>query len=356
MTIARRSAAWLADRRPLPTSLQAVCGYYADTGVVDLQSLILKRRVDTATDRMIDQAFADVEAALAEEFGRSSVSFDYDTKLVLPAKLTLGYLWRRVEGAQRAHAERLTQLAIEALIDGDMRDARNDAEYEDFEVSLPPAEVDPARVAAVAQETLQARVADRFDDFDPAVRELYDWAVDVSEAHQDSDEYFRELLARAQAGETEAIEAIRSEYKHAPFDDPPTVFTTEERELPYVKTQYDRVGVIYDGMVQMYRAAGFPIADAFHRSIVLAIVGAQLWLDDIDDYEADVAEDQLTPVTAEYQLASTERAAFTNVVDISEQYLSRARTQATQADSPLTGIATEYIYRSGNPETLPGAP
>jgi GntR family transcriptional repressor for pyruvate dehydrogenase complex len=32
-----------------------------------------------------------------------------------------------------------------------------------------------------------------------------------------------------------------------------------------------------------------------------------------------------------------------------------AAEHATTADSPLTGIATEYIYRSGTPEVLPGS-
>jgi hypothetical protein len=351
----RAGAGWLADRSPLPTTVQAVCGYYADSGVFDLQSLRLKRQVDATTEAMIRDAFREIEAALAAEFDRESVSFAYDTKLVLPAQLTLGDLLRRLDDDRRDRATALTRLAIEALVDGDMRDARNDDEFEDFEVDIPPSVAPRAAVARVAQETLRDRVTARFERFDAEVREIYDWAVSVSETHQAEDEAFRGLMADAKAGDASATERIRAEYKFADFESDPEVFTPEELELPYVKTQYDRVGVIYDGMVRMYRAADLPVADAFHRSIVLAIIGAQLWLDDIDDYAADMREGQLTPVTAEYLLADDETAAYDRIVDISETYLALAGERATAADSPLTGIATEYIHRSGSPGVLPGS-
>jgi hypothetical protein len=342
----------LAGSERLPTAVRAVLGYYADTGVFDYDSLSLQRRVDDVTEAMIADAFGAVEEAIAAECGYDFVSFDYDTKLVLPAELTLGYLYRRLDDAEHDRAEALTRLAIEALIDGDMRDAINDAEYEDFEVDV---DADIERVARVAQGTLQARVEDRFAEYPGAVRDAYDWAVDVSEAHQDEDDHFRDLLAAAHEGtDTEtARERIREEYKYADFADPPAVFDAAELDLPYVKTQYDRVGVIYDGMVEMYREAGLPVETAFKKSIVLAIIGAQVWLDDVDDYQADRRDGQLTPVTAEYVLASDQRAAADAVVDISERYLDLAREHATAVDSTLTGIATEYIYRSGTPEVLP---
>lgn len=349
----RRGAGRVAAVEAMPTAVRAVFGYYADTGVFDAGSLGLKRRVDTAVEEMIDEAFGAVEEAVAEEFGHDFVAFEYDTKLVLPAKLTLGYLYRRLDESDHREAEEMTRLAVEALIDGDMRDALNDDEYEDFEVDFPTDESDRARIAEVAQAVLQERVDDGFGRYSDELRGIYNWAVDISEAHQDEDEQFRALMRRAREGDTEAHEAIRERYKYGDFEAEPSVFSAEELELPYLKTQYDRVGVIYDGMIEMYRAAGFEIETAFKRSIVLAIIGAQIWLDDLDDYEADLAEGQLTPVTAEYLLADSGPQAKASVIEISERYLDRARVEATAADSTLTGIATEYIHRDGDPGVLP---
>ncbi|WP_302080198.1 hypothetical protein [Salinibaculum rarum] len=351
------SAGYLAGRDRLPTSLRAVLGYYADSGVFDYRSLQLQRRIDDATDAIVADAFAAVEEAIAEEFDREFVEFSYDTKLVLPAELTLGYLYRQLEEPEYDDAEAVTQLVIEALIDGDMRDAVNDDEFDDFEVDFPVDESDRRRVAEVAQATLEARVTAQFESYPDAVRDAYDWAVDISERHQDEDDHFRALMAAAQGENTshtpaEARERIREEYKDADFADPPAIFD-EELDLPYFKTQYDRVGVIYSGMVEMYREAGLPVEEAFEKSIVLAIIGAQIWLDDIDDFQADMEGGQLTPVTAEYLLADDDATAATRAVDISEQYLDLAKAHATTVDSTLTGIATEYIYRSGDPSVLP---
>jgi hypothetical protein len=356
------SAGVLAGRDALPTSLRAVLGYYADSGVFDYRALRLQRRIDDATDAIVRDAFAAVEEAIAAEFDREFVEFAYDTKLVLPAELTLGYLYRRLDESGHDDAEAVTRLVIEALIDGDMRDAINDDEFEDFGVDFPTDDADIRRIAELAQETLQTRVDRLFEDYPDAVREAYDWAVAISERHQDEDERFRDLLAAVDAGERDGSnaelaparprEGIREEYKHAAFEDPPETFD-DELDLPYFKTQYDRVGVIYSGMVRIYREAGLPIEEAFEKSIVLAIIGAQVWLDDIDDFRADMREGQLTPVTAEYLLADTDREAAGRVVDISEQYLDLAKDHATAVDSTLTGIATEYIYRSGDPGVLP---
>ncbi|MXR51398.1 hypothetical protein GRX03_07250 [Halovenus sp. WSH3] len=349
----RRGAGRIAAVDAMPTAVRAVFGYYADTGAFDAGSLGLKRRVDARVEEMIETAFAEVEAAIAEEFGYDFVQFSYDTKLVLPAKLTLGYLYRRLDDAQHREAEAVTRLAVEALIDGDMRDALNDAEYGDFGVDFPTAEADRERIAEIAQSVLQRRVDEQFESYPDELREYYDWAVEISEAHQEEDEEFRNLMSRARAGEEAAREAIRDRYKYGTFEEDPTVFSAEELELPYLKTQYDRVGVIYDGMIEMYRAAGFDIEPAFKRSIVLAIIGAQIWLDDLDDYEVDLADGQLTPVTAEYLLADSGPEAKAAVIEISESYLNRARQQATAVDSTLTGIATEYIHRDGDPSVLP---
>jgi len=386
----KTGAGRLADSGRLPTALRAVLGYYADAGVFDYGSLALKREIDDRTERMIDDVFTLVEDALADAFDRERVSFDYDTKLVLPAQLTLGYVYRQArkqaatdpvtddiatgvpdvdETALEAgpsqeltpremvvRAERITRFSIEALIDGDMRDAINDDEFEDFEVDFEPDEM--RRVAEVAQGALESHLTEILDELPPVVEETYTWAVDYSEAHQDRDEHFRRLMEQAANGDESTLGDIREEYKFADFedDDVAALFSQRERELPYIKTQYARVGVLYDAMLDLYRLAGLDVDDQFARSIVLSIIGAQIWLDDVDDYADDKREGQLTPVTAEYLLAPDDEAGYRRVVDITEQYLDLAKEYATLADSPLTGVAVEYIYRSGEPEVLPGKP
>jgi len=393
----RATAGWLAGRSRLPTAVRAVFGYYGHTGAFDLGSLRLKSTVDDRTEAMVEDVFTLVESELAREFDVESVTFEYDTKLLLPAELTLGYLYRRaqrradgtdpVAGSTWAsrvanavgddgyrtpadpsdvgeapaspeamvdRAEYLTRIVIEALLDGDMRDAVNDGEYEDFEVSISVDSDERARVARIAQETLQADLEDHLEELPDELTETYEWAVDLSEAHQDRDPHFRDLYERARGGEAGAVTAIETEYRDAPFDAETDVFGDEQHDLPYLWTQYARVGVIYDAMIEMYRAAGLPVETAFKRSIVLAIIAAQIWLDDVDDYGADVEDGQLTPVTAEYLLADSDREAARRVQEITERYLDIARSHAAETESPLTGIATEYIYHSGNPHVLPG--
>jgi hypothetical protein len=352
--ILQRSADRVAACERLPTAARAVFGYYAHSGVFDIGSLRLRRRVDDYIDGIVRDAFSDVEAAIAEEFDHDFVAFEYDTKLLLPAELTLGYLYRHTDPADHDRAEAVTRLAVEALLDGDMRDARNDDEYGDFEVDFQTTPDDRRVVAEIAQDVLQSRVEAAFAEHPGELREVYDWAVDISERHQEEDPYFRELMERAQNGNADALESIRGEYKFAAFDDAPTLFTDEELGLPYFKTQYDRVGVIYDAMLQMYEHSGLDVEREFKRSIVLAIIGAQVWLDDVDDYHDDMADGQLTPVTAEYLLNETDAGARETVLDVSDAYLGRAKQQATAADSTLTGIATEYIIRDGEPSVLPG--
>jgi hypothetical protein len=347
----QRSAVWLADRDGFPDSVRAVAGYYGNTGVFDYRSLLLKQRVDDVVEGMLDRLFAEVERAVATELGYDDVSFSYDTKLVLPAKLTLGHLYRRLEPADHLRAENMTRLSVEALIDGDMRDALNDDEFEDFDIGVAVDEAERRRVAEIAQGLLQGRVENQLAAYSGSVRETYEWAVSVSNAHQTQDESFRELMTAVQRGDAPASR-LAAQYRNVPFDDPPGLFTGADRSLPYLKTQYDRVGVLYDAMLGMYREAGLPIEEPFRRAIVLAIVGAQIWLDDIDDFEEDIRAGQLTPVTAEYLLADDgdPREA---VVEVGRGYLDRARTAATAVDSALTGIAVEYILRSGRPELLP---
>ena len=414
----RAGAAGLATVDALPTSVRAVVGHYAETGSFDPAALAVKRRVDGRMDAILAEATGHVGDALAEAFDRESVSFRYDTKLTMPVELTLGYVYGRatatappgvdpVDGTRRTdalsrlrrrrhdgpdaesvvadvrRAESVAGLVVAALLDGDMRDAINDAEFGDFEVDFEVAGDDERRrVAEVAQSALQTLVERRFDAFPRAVREAYDEAVAVSEAHQDRDEDFRALMAAA-AGEPERVageeaggrsgvggvsadvadladpdaarERLREAYKHAAFEEPPALFTDEELTLPYLKTQYGRVGVIYEGMMGMFRAAGVDVERAFERAVVLAIVGAQLWLDDVDDFAADMRDGQLTPVTAEYVLADDDRTAYRNAVELTGRYLDRARAAAVASDSAMTGIGVEYIHRAGEPERLPGS-
>ncbi|WP_435066902.1 hypothetical protein [Haloplanus sp. C73] len=384
----------IAQREALPTPMRAILGYYADSGQLSVSALRLQRATDQFMTRAVADLFDPVEDAIASEIDAApdAVEFEYDTKLTLPAELTLGQVYyrarretpdgfdpvnreltglrarlggdeKRLDRLRDAHAdrldtieraERMTELVTAALVDGDMRDALNDAEYEDFHVDFPVASEKLRReIAACAQRTLQRVVDERFEAFPPAVREAYDRAVDISERHQEKDERFRELARRAREGDSDAVDAIEAEYKFADFDSPPPMFDASDLELPYLKTQYRRVGVIYRGMIEMYRAADIDVDTAFEKSIIFAIIGAQVWLDDVDDYDADYAEDQLTPVTAEYLLEADDETAYRNVVDISQTYLDAAKAHAEESNSPLAGIGSDYIYRSGDPSVLP---
>jgi hypothetical protein len=400
-----RFARVVADADRVPTAQRAVLGYYAETGTFDARALELKSRVDAVMEEVLADLYGECERALAAAFGVSEadVTFTYETKLTLPAELTLGYLFRQArsratagydpladDGGRRlpawvprpggrpdgtahrnrtnreaeqfvAAARETTAFVVAALLDGDMRDAINDEEFDDFVVTVEGVDPDDERVADVTQSCLQSRVEAGFASYPDGVREAYDHAVEVSEAHQAQDDRFRDLMAAA-SGESagalsteEARAAIETEYRHRPMTDDDHPFTRAELDLPYLTTQYDRVGVIYHGMLEMYRAAGFEVEPAFERSIVFAIIGAQVWLDDVDDYHADVEEGQLTPVTAEYLLERTDRDAFETIVDLSNAYFDRAREYAAAADSTLTGIAVEYILYSGDVSHLPGA-
>jgi hypothetical protein len=394
-TLSQRVAATVAGQRALPTAVRAVLGYYSDTGDLAVGSLELKRYVDEFLDRVIEEAFDPVETAVAAEFDVTpeQVAFAYDTKLTMPAELTLSHLFGRIRAettpqlnpltgeldggalglARRvlsngapsdaaladarerlATIRKMTRLVVVALLDGDMRDAINDDEYEDFEVGFEIDGDDRARIAEIAQATLEAQVRELFDAFPDAVEEEYTAAVDFSEAHQDRDPHFRELMDRAEDGDADALAAIEAEYKYGDFETAPALFTAEELDFPYLKTQYGRVGVIYHGMIEMYRAAGIDIEQSFERSIVFAIIGAQIWLDDVDDYHADVTETQLTPVTAEYLLADDDDEALTRVLDVTNQYLTAAKEYAAATDSGLAGIGADYILRSGSAAVLPG--
>lgn len=349
-----RSADWLAGQERLPESVRAVLGYYSDTGVFDPRSLLLKRRVDTVVGGMLDRLFTELDRTLADELGHDGISMSYDTKLVLPAKLTLGQLYRQLEPADHRRAEELTRLAVEALIDGDMRDAINDEEFGDFKIDVDIDDHERRQIAEVTQEQIQRRVEKQLAAYSEPVRDSYEWAVRVSNAHQERDQQFRELMAAVQRGGA-TRERLAAEYRDLGFEDTPELLTETERSLPYIRTQYDRVGVLYDAMLEMYRGAGLTVERPFRRSIVLAIIGAQIWLDDVDDFEADLRSGQLTPATAEYLFAAADDDPRAAVLDIGRRYFDRAQAAATAADSALTGIAIEYIRLSGDPGSLPPA-
>lgn len=394
----RWAAKWFSERELLPDSFRSVLRFYARTGESDLTALRIKKWVDGTVDEFIDDAFHAIEEDIEGKLGYDDVDFQYETKLTLPVELTLAYLYRTaisrcdvginpVTGDTRTpiaeyfrfpfdkkhqrrrkerlrkeaqaefdfvdHVEDVAQLCTEALLDGDMRDAINDSEYEDFDVGVDTSTDDIAEIAETAQACLESRVERRLQEFPDAVEYHYRTAKEHSQTHQYEDPRFRDLMRAAKEGDEAAVDQIKSDYKFGSFEEVPEVLTDDDAQLPYSKTQFERVGVIYDGMIEMFRAANIPIEPEFKHAIVLSIIGAQIWLDDIDDFEADLAEDQLTPVTAEYLIQESEKAAFEEIVKISNQYLDRAIESAVTSESLLTGIATEYIYISGDVSNLP---
>lgn len=323
--------------------------------------LLLRQEVEAEIEAATDDSFAAVETELERAVedgelelapGADQVEFDYDTRLLLPAMLTLGRLHevagdvpvlrsvRTVDRGLLDRARTTTRHIVAALLDGDMRDALNDAEYADFETTVRPRE----RAAEIAQATLQAKVEAWFDDPDTAseVETHYTHAVGLSETHQERDREYRDLLARYHDGsstETTATpaEAIRDRYKFADPIESPALFG-DELGIPYFATQYERVGVLYEAMLGMYEAdLGVALGEEFKRSIVLMVIAAQIGLDDVDDYPEDRRE-QLTPVTAELALHGAD--GIETVRDIVLTYLDRA---AGYSSNHLTGMAVEYI-------------
>lgn len=391
---------WMSQREKLPVAIRATLRFYARSNTFDFTALRIRRLVEETVEGFLSDCNSAIAEEIETELGYDSVSFSYETKLTLPVELTLAYVYRQaidessdnynpvtnkssnplgdlfripfnknhkgqrterlrtettnaVELVQRA--ESVARLCTEALLDGDMQDAINDQEYDDFIIDKQVGDEELRDIAHIAQSCLHERVNELFSEFPPAVQEHYDWAVERSNHHQATDEEFRDLLARAREGDDTAIEEIETRYKHASIEEPRTILTTTEQNLPYSKSQYERVGVIYAGMIEMFKAAEIPIDDSFKRSVILSIIGAQIWLDDIDDYDADVTEGQLTPVTAEYTIADTKEIAYQNIVSITESYLEHAIMCALESGSHITAIATEYIYLAGTPEKLPGA-
>jgi hypothetical protein len=322
--------------------------------------LALRGEVDETVDRVTRELFEEVEVVLEQELaagelelveGADVVRFDYDTRLVLPAMLTLGRIYelagdvpflrrvRRVDTDLVTRGESVTHEIIRALLDGDMRDAINDDEFEDFETTVRPR----PRAAELAQATLQGEVEAWLSDPETpeGVAEAYYHAVSLSEGHQDTDESFRALLERhANAtGDHRAriADEIEARYKYASPQESSVLFE-EEQYVPYFTTQYERVGILYEDMLKMYEAAlDVELGDSFTRSIVLMVVAAQIGLDDVDDFPEDRGE-QLTPVTAELALKGPE--GLDDVGRLVDRYLDAA---AAAAETHLTGMAIAYI-------------
>lgn len=355
-------------RSRIPATVRALAAHLAETRDPRVLALVLLRNeVDSDIESMTERLFLSVERDLerARESGEldpepgaedERARFDYDTRLVLPAMLTLGRIHvlagdvplarvgREVDRDFVEQGRETTRNVVRALLDGDMRDAINDDEYEDFETNLRPRE----RVAEIAQQSLQEGVEAWFesDDTPRAVREAYDHAVELSERHQEEDRAFRDLLDRfhdSEAGSDErdaAADAVRGQYKYAELEDE-SLFD-EVADLPYFATQYARVGVLYEDMLNMYEAdLGVDLGTGFKRAIVLLVVGAQIGLDDTDDYPDD-RRTQLTPVTAELNVAEDRATGVERLRDIVETYLDRA-DECADPDDHLTRIAVEYV-------------
>jgi len=356
-----------AVRGRVPAVARALASHLAESPDPRVVSVVLLRNeVEAEIESMTEQLFLGVERDLdrAREAGElepapgaagESARFDYDTRLVMPAILTLGRIHAAagdvpvarfagdVDRDLVARGRETTRNVVRALLDGDMRDAINDDEYEDFESNLRPREA----VAEIAQRHLEAGVETWLDrpDTPEAVRKSYDHAVELSERHQDEDDAFRGLLddyltADGPTAREAAADAIRERYRDADLEDG-DLFAADA-DLPYFATQYARVGILYEDMLNMYEAdLGTELGEGFKRAVVLMVIGAQIGLDDTDDYPEDRGT-QLTPVTAELNLADDPESGTERVRAIVEAYLDRADACA-DPDDHLTRIAVEYI-------------
>jgi hypothetical protein len=354
-------------RSRIPATARALAAHLAETRDPRVAAMVLLRNeVDSDIDAMTERLFLSVERDLqrgledgelepARGAADEQARFDYDTRLVLPAMLTLGRIHvlagdvpvarvgRSVDQKFVLRGRETTRNVVRALLDGDMRDAINDDEYEDFETNLRPVE----RVAELAQQSLEEGVEAWFDrdDTPEAVRDHYEHAVELSERHQEQDRAFRELLDRFHDAEGDderaaAADAIREQYKFAEVEDGDLF--DDEADLPYFATQYARVGILYEDMLNMYEAdLGVELGEGFKRAIVLMVVGAQIGLDDTDDYPEDRGT-QLTPVTAELNIADDRATGVERIRRIVETYLDRA-DDCADPDDHLTRIAVEYI-------------
>ena len=356
-------------RSRIPATVRALGAHLAETRDPRVVSMVLLRNeveaeIDSITERLFLSVRRDLQRAhergeleLAPGAPDDGARFHYDTRLVLPALLTLGHVHvlagdvpiSRIGGdVDRdlvARGRETTREVVRALLDGDMRDAINDDEYEDFRTNLRPR----PKVAELAQRSLQSGVESWFDreETPDAVRNAYEHAVELSERHQEEDRTYRELLDDYREAATSddpdereaAADAICERYKFAAAEGAADRLAGEF-DLPYFATQYARVGILYEDMLEMYEAdLGLDLGDGFKRAIVLMVVAAQIGLDDTDDYPEDRGT-QLTPVTAELNIAEDRETGVDRLRRIVETYLDRADAAV---DDHLTRIAVEYV-------------
>jgi hypothetical protein len=375
-----------------PNSVKAILDHYG-RGSMSLgegkNAIDLKSHIDERKEDFMQELFEDVSEAIKDDTGEKDVSFTYDTKLTFPAELTLGKIYeeaqqqlpddydvmnreverdilkkiagplkkgkngrtrkKRIEEEQEAQLMRLregeafTDLVMGLLVEGDMRDAIHDEEYEDFETD---SELESPEVAETAQETLLKELQTQLEEYPEGVREAYEKAVDLSMEHQDEDEQFREMYQDARENPADAEEIIEP-YRNGSTE---SRFTLDwsNTDMPFFASQYERVGVLYEGMFEMYEEAGFDLDEDFRRSLVLSTIGAQIWLDDVDDLAEDWENSQLTPVTAELLYSDSDEEAYENIVSLKGRYLDAARDYAERSGSHLAGIGIEYIDRRGD--------
>jgi hypothetical protein len=378
----------------LPNSVRAVLGHYG-RGEMSLaegkNAIELNLHIEDRKEDFMQELFDEVAAEIGERSGEEDVDFSYDTKLTFPVELTLGKIYEeaqenlpadydvldgeagtflerrfasdeklrkrreRIEKEYEAEILRVregevfTDLVMGLLVEGDMRDAIQDDEYGDFETN---ASIEDEEVAEIAQRTLLEELQPGIEEYPEGVRDAYEKAFDLSMSHQKKDKEFRRMFKDARENPEDAEEIIR------PYRDGETEsrFSLDwsEVNMPFFASQYERVGVLYDSMFEGYEEAGFPIDDDFRRSMVLSTIGAQIWLDDVDDLEEDWKNGQLTPVTAEVLTSETGEEAYENIVTMKDEYLDAAREYAVKSDSDLASIGIEYIDKRGEQLDLKG--
>lgn len=348
-----------------------------------LNAIKLQQHISNQKDENLEELFESVESELSSETSES-VDFFYDTKLTFPAELALGKLYGearselpekysltkcgvetgikgmlnpigendsrniRTENEHQnvldnvSRAEEFTDLVIGLLVEGDMRDAIQDDEYCDFETD---AQIEGAHLAETAQETLFKELQPQLENYPAEVKEAYEKAVNSGMSHQQEDKDFRRMFEEAQENPDEAEDIVKP-YRNGNID---ASFSLDwsGTDLPFFGSQYERVGVLYDGMFEMYDQAELETEGDFKRSVVLSTIGAQIWLDDVDDLNEDWENGQLTPVTAEILTSQTKEQAYSNIVSMKNQYLDAAREYAVKSKSDLASISIEYINRRG---------
>lgn len=339
-----RKIAGVASGHTSKPDIDATLQRHSESDINVWKPLARREKASTSIDNTLDDFYTSISSEIGEDFRYSG------SKLLKPNELTLTLLYEHQELTEE-EAEDTADMITRALIEGDMRDAINDEEYDDFELRSESLEEknftqeEKKEKAERIQEAAWEQVEARLEKFPEQVREEHQKAVDISENHQrDDEEVFRPLF------EETDLQGIKEKYREgegvSSQEEIEELFTEDEQRLDYLETQFERVGVLYNGMFNMYEATGVPengIDENFRKSIIFQIIGAQIWLDDIDDLEEDLENNQLTPVTAELLLTENSQEAYHNIIDLKNQYFDRALEYAEKSSSEMAGIATRYI-------------